>query len=59
VLEMLVTAGADRNPKVSETELLVDVVGRTCTEGGCSVPFLETVAALERLTGKPINRKKK
>jgi ankyrin repeat protein len=53
VIEMLVAAGADPNPRIGggdrdKPRHLVDMIQDACTEQGCSTPFARTIAAVEK-----------
>jgi ankyrin repeat protein len=52
VVEMLAAAGADPNPLLSaekeEPRHLSDVIEAACAHQGCSTPFAQTIAAVEK-----------
>lgn len=58
VIEILVAAGADPNPELSDGKHLVEAITISCKDKGCSIPNEEVVAAIEKAVGVTIDRAK-
>lgn len=58
VIEMLVAAGADPNPKVEKEKRLSDAISESCKTPSCSTPNEEILTTLEKLGNVKIDRGK-